>query len=112
VRFQRVLGFRHPFVCDGGKALFAPDGYFPDVTRLGSVRGGWDVIEFSPPYDASPAVRVLTSLFQFCSADVVFVGLSGDDEQAAQLRALPCESVHTITRAEAWSETILGPHLA
>jgi predicted mannosyl-3-phosphoglycerate phosphatase (HAD superfamily) len=109
VTFQRELGFRQPFVSDGGKALFVPHGYFPDVTRLGTVRGGWDIVEFSPPYDASAAVRLLTSLFQCCSAEVIFVGLSGDDQQAAELRALPCESLHTITRAEAWSEAILGP---
>jgi predicted mannosyl-3-phosphoglycerate phosphatase (HAD superfamily) len=112
VQFQRELGLRQPFVCEAGEAVFVPHGYFPDVTHLGAVRGAWEVIEFSPAYDGDPAVRLLTSLYQLCCGEVVFVGFKGDDRQAMQLRALPSECVNTIARAEAWRETILGPRVA
>jgi predicted mannosyl-3-phosphoglycerate phosphatase (HAD superfamily) len=45
-----ALGTRHPFICEGGNALFIPRGYFPfDIDNSREI-GGYDVVEFGRRY--------------------------------------------------------------
>lgn len=46
---QRALGLHHPFICEGGAALWVPQGYFCELPPLGS--GEWELIEFGRPRD-------------------------------------------------------------
>jgi hydroxymethylpyrimidine pyrophosphatase-like HAD family hydrolase len=108
--FQRELGLRHPFVCERGKRLFVPNGYFPELAHLGTVHDGWDVVEFGPQ-DPCAAVWMLASLYRLCASEVAFVGLTGEHHEATQLSPLPGECLNVIHRPEAWSEAILGPRL-
>jgi hypothetical protein len=110
LEFQRELGLRHPFVCERGRRLFVPRGYFPDVAHLGTARDGWDIVEFGG-HDACAAVWLLASLYRLYAGDVVFVGLTADAHQATQLSSLPPECLNATERAEAWREAILGPQL-
>jgi predicted mannosyl-3-phosphoglycerate phosphatase (HAD superfamily) len=48
---QHELGIKHPFICEGGAALYIPGGYFCDYVDLGLTGGDWEVIEFGPPRD-------------------------------------------------------------
>jgi predicted mannosyl-3-phosphoglycerate phosphatase (HAD superfamily) len=49
MRLQREAGLRHPFICEGGAALYVPGGYFCDLLDLGLTGGDWEVVEFGPP---------------------------------------------------------------
>lgn len=126
---QRDLGLRHPFVCEGGAALYVPRGYFREFSRLGEPRRRWDVVRFRLPRDAGDAIRLLISLYRACSApSVVVVGL-GDDwtdrdmlrevdvpvivrnhaiDQARLVRKLPTAYVTNAAGPGGWSEAILG----
>lgn len=75
IALQSALGVRHPFVCDGGASLYVPAAYFPELTRIGRFRDGWNVVEFKAPHDTGPAVRLLASLYRVCCGDAVIVGL-------------------------------------
>jgi mannosyl-3-phosphoglycerate phosphatase len=125
---QRDLGLRHPFVCEGGAALYVPRGYFPEFSRLGEPRRRWDVVRFRLPRDAGDAVRLLISLYRACSSgSVVIVGL-GDNwtdrdmlnevdvpvivrnravDQARLVRRMPAAYVTNAAGPAGWSEAIL-----
>src|SRR5688572_5957766 len=45
-----ALGIRHPFICEGGGALFVPRGYFPFATDNAREIAGYDVVEFGRTY--------------------------------------------------------------
>jgi len=102
---QRAHGVAHPFVCDGGATLYLPAGYFPELTRIGTSRDGWNVVEFRSRH-ADPAIRFLVSLFRMCSAETVIVGLAGSDDDRALLHEVdvPC----VVAGVAGWSEAILG----
>ena len=126
---QGRLGIRHPFVCSGGAALYVPDGYFPELRRIGSHRDGWNVVEFKPPFDTAPGLRLLVSLYKLCSTqDVTIVGLgeswsdrvlmhesdaavivaSGTADETRLRQTLPTAYVTLAQGAAGWSEAILG----
>lgn len=124
---QGELGFRSPFVCDGGGAVYVPHGYFPDLP-VGEPSGQWHVIRFDAR-DAGHAIRLLISLYRaWCADPVVVVGL-GDDStdrpwlsevdvpvivrndavnQVPLRRQLPAAYVTTAVGPAGWSEAILG----
>jgi len=125
---QRELGLRHPFVCEGGAALYVPRGYFPEFSRLGEPRRRWDVVRFQPPRDAGDAIRLLISLYRASAGSVVIVGL-GDDwtdremlrevdvpvivrnhavDQTRLVRKMPAAYVTRAPGPAGWSEAILG----
>lgn len=45
-----ALGTRHPFICEGGNALFIPHGYFPFEIDNSREIAGYDVVEFGRRY--------------------------------------------------------------
>lgn len=102
---QRAHGVAHPFICDGGATLYVPAGYFPELTRIGTFRDGWNVVEFRSR-QAEPAVRLLVSLFRLCSEKAVIVGLADGEENRALLHEVdvPC----IVAGVPGWSEAILG----
>ncbi len=73
MRLQRDASLRHPFICEGGAALYVPGGYFSDLLGLGLTGGDWEVIEFGPP-----RVEVATALRRAAEAAQVAVAMSGD----------------------------------
>jgi predicted mannosyl-3-phosphoglycerate phosphatase (HAD superfamily) len=125
---QEALGCRHPFVCDSGASLYVPAGYFPELTRIGSYRDGWNVVEFKAPYDTGHAVRLLTSLFRVSSERAIIVGLverwadrvllqeadvpvvvrSGDPDQLRLVESTPSAYLTTATGAAGWCEALQG----
>jgi predicted mannosyl-3-phosphoglycerate phosphatase (HAD superfamily) len=125
---QDELGIRHPFVSGGGASLYLPAGYFPELTRIGTSRDGWHVVEFREPHDTGRAARLLVSLYRLCSESVVIVGLGDtwDDrmllrevdvpvvvrrdgtDQTPLLHALPTAYVTTAAGPLGWSEAVLG----
>jgi predicted mannosyl-3-phosphoglycerate phosphatase (HAD superfamily) len=128
---QQELGIRHPFVSDGGAALYIPAGYFPELTRIGAERDGWNIVEFKPPHDTGHAVRLLASLYRLCRDEVVIVGLgdtwahrvllhesdvpvvvrSGAADEAQLVQSLPIAYLTNAPGAAGWSEAILGSAL-
>jgi predicted mannosyl-3-phosphoglycerate phosphatase (HAD superfamily) len=124
---QSELNIRYPFVAGGGASLHIPAGYFPEVTRIGAHRDGWNVIEFKVP-EAGHAIRLLMSLYRLCSDGVVIVALAdtaqhrvllhGADvpvivrtnnaDQQALLREMPSAYLTTAVGPAGWSEAILG----
>jgi predicted mannosyl-3-phosphoglycerate phosphatase (HAD superfamily) len=124
---QRELDLRYPFVADGGASLHIPAGYFPELTRIGAQRHGWNVVEFKVP-EAGHAIRLLTSLYRLCSDEVVIVALADTAEhrvllhavdvpvivrninadQQALLREMPSAYLTTAVGPAGWSEAILG----
>lgn len=125
---QRALGVRHPFVCGGGAALYVPSGYFPELTRIGSARDGWNIVDFKAPYDTGHAVRLLASLFRVCNERVVIVGIvdrwddrvllhyadvpvvvrSGRIDETRLVESVPAAYVTNTAGAAGWTEAILG----
>ena len=125
---QEALGCRHPFVSDGGAALYVPAGYFPELTRIGAYRDGWNIVEFKAPHDTGHAVRLLASLFRVSSeravivalverwadrvllqeADVPVVVRSGDPDQLRLIESTPSAYLTTATGAAGWSEAVQG----
>ena len=75
IRIQREAGLRHPFVCEGGAALYVPGGYFSDLLGLGLTGGDWEVIEFGPP-----RVEVAAALRRAAEASQVPVAAGADLE--------------------------------
>jgi mannosyl-3-phosphoglycerate phosphatase len=53
---RQAFGIFHPFVCEGGSAVFVPERYFG--AEIGTPRraGGYEAIEFGLPYDAVVAL--------------------------------------------------------
>ena len=48
---RQAFGVFHPFVCESGAAAFVPERYFgSDVDNTRKV-GGYQAIEFAPPYE-------------------------------------------------------------
>lgn len=125
---QRDLGIRHPFISDGGGALYIPTGYFPEVTRIGRLTGAWNVVEFRVPHGTGPAARLLASLYRLCADGVVLVGLAerADDcgllrevdvpvvvrgdgaDESVLLRDVPTAYLTDAAGPAGWTETILG----
>ena len=129
LRLQAGLGIAHPFVCSGGAALYVPAGYFPELTRIGRVVDGWNVVEFKAPQDTAPAVRLLLSLYKLCGgqdativalgatwqdrflmheADAAAIVASGTSDEGRLRESLPSAYVTLAHGAAGWSEAILG----
>jgi predicted mannosyl-3-phosphoglycerate phosphatase (HAD superfamily) len=124
---QRELDLRYPFVAGGGASLHIPTGYFPELTRIGAQRDGWNVVEFKVP-EAGHAIRLLMSLYRLCSEEVVIVALADtthhrvllhaadvpvivrndNADQQALLREMPSAYLTTAVGPAGWSEAILG----
>ena len=124
---QRELDIRYPFVAGGGASLHIPSGYFPELTRIGAQRDGWNVVEFKVP-EAGHAIRLLMSLYRLCSEEVVIVALADtthhrvllhaadvpvivrndNADQRALLREMPSAYLTTAAGPAGWSEAILG----
>jgi predicted mannosyl-3-phosphoglycerate phosphatase (HAD superfamily) len=124
---QAELGLRYPFVAGGGASLHIPAGYFPELTRIGAQRDGWNVVEFKVP-EAGHAIRLLVSLYRLCSDEVVIVALADtaqhrvllhaadvpvivrhdNADQQALLRDMPSAYLTTAVGPAGWSEAILG----
>jgi len=124
---QRELNVHYPFIAGGGASLHIPAGYFPELTRIGAQRDGWNVVEFKVP-EAGHAVRLLVSLYRLCSEEVVIVGLADTPhhrvllhaadvpvivrndkaDQQALLREMPSAYLTTAAGPAGWSEAILG----
>lgn len=124
---QRELGIRYPFVAGGGASLHIPAGYFPELTRIGAQRDGWNVVEFKVP-EAGHAIRLLLSLYRLCNEDVMIVALADsaqhrvllhgadvpvivrndDPGQEALQREMPSAYLTTAAGPAGWSEAILG----
>jgi mannosyl-3-phosphoglycerate phosphatase len=47
---QHELGIRHPFICEGGAAVFVPAGYFDGRVPRARPVAGYDVVEFGRSY--------------------------------------------------------------
>jgi mannosyl-3-phosphoglycerate phosphatase len=47
---QQEIGIRHPFVCEGGGAVFIPAGYFDFEVPNARERAGYQAVEFGWPY--------------------------------------------------------------
>ena len=124
---QNELGLRYPFVAGNGASLHIPVGYFPELTRIGAQRDGWNTVEFKVP-EAGHAIRLLVSLYRLCSDDVMIVALAdtaqhrvllhaadvpvivrnGSADQQALLREMPSAYLTTAVGPAGWSEAILG----
>jgi predicted mannosyl-3-phosphoglycerate phosphatase (HAD superfamily) len=124
---QRELGIRYPFIAGGGASLHIPAGYFPELTRIGAQRDGWNVVEFKVP-EAGHAIRLLVSLYRLCSDGVVIVALADSADhrvllhaadvpvivrndkadQQALLREMPSAYLTNAVGPAGWSEAILG----
>jgi mannosyl-3-phosphoglycerate phosphatase len=124
---QHELGIRYPFVAGGGASLHIPAGYFPELTRIGAQRDGWNIVEFKVP-EAGHAIRLLLSLYRLCNEDLVIVALadsvqhrvllheadvpvivrSHDADQEALLREMPSAYLTSAAGPAGWSEAILG----
>jgi predicted mannosyl-3-phosphoglycerate phosphatase (HAD superfamily) len=124
---QRELNVRYPFVAGGGASLHIPAGYFPELTRIGAHRDGWNVVEFKVP-EAGHAIRLLMSLYRLCSEEVVIVALAdtahhrvllhaadvavivrnNNADQQALLREMPSAYLTNAVGPAGWSEAILG----
>ena len=124
---QRELDLRYPFVAGGGASLHIPTGYFPELTRIGAQRDGWNVVEFKVP-EAGHAIRLLMSLYRLCSEEVVIVALAdtthhrvllhaadvpvivrtNNADQQALLREMPSAYLTNAVGPAGWSEAILG----
>ena len=127
IDLQLMYGMRRPFVSDGGAALYVPAGYFPELMRIGSLRDGWNVVEFKSA-DAGHAIRLLISLFRLCSEDALMIGLaeswsdrmllrevdvpvvvsSDETDQTRLVQSLPAAYVTQACGAAGWNEAILG----
>jgi predicted mannosyl-3-phosphoglycerate phosphatase (HAD superfamily) len=128
---QNELGIRirHPFVCDGGGALYVPCGYFPELFGLGETCGQWEVLRFHAAQDSGQAIRLVISLFRACSDEgIVVVGLADDWgdrallqevdvpvvvrnaalDQSRLIRKMPGAYVTEASGPAGWSEAILG----
>jgi hypothetical protein len=124
---QRELGFLHPFVCDGGSALYIPRGYFAELDGLSHGDEEWEVFEFGVR-DPARAIRLLASLFSVKEQDVLTVGFAcawkdrallaavevpivvrtGSPEQERLVRRVPGAYLTEAAGPAGWSEAILG----
>jgi mannosyl-3-phosphoglycerate phosphatase len=76
---QQELGLRGPFIAEAGSAAFIPHGYFPTTVESSRELAGYDVLEFSAPYDdvvqslgqAARRVGISISAFSEMSVDQV-----------------------------------------
>lgn len=122
------LDVQHPFVCDGGSALYVPRGYFSELSGLAESHDEWDVMEFQNAHGAADAVRLLVALYKSNFDDAVVIGLAdrwadrevleqvdvpvivrNDDADLHRLsRRLPAAYVTKASGPAGWSEAILG----
>jgi predicted mannosyl-3-phosphoglycerate phosphatase (HAD superfamily) len=124
----RELELQHPFVCDGGSALYVPRGYFSELTGVADPHNEWDVMEFRSARGPTDAVRLLVALYKSNFDDAVVIGLAdcwtdrgvleqvdvpvivrNDDAERKRLaRRLPAAYVTRASGPAGWSEAILG----
>jgi predicted mannosyl-3-phosphoglycerate phosphatase (HAD superfamily) len=122
------LELEHPFVCDGGSALYVPRGYFSELTGVAESHSEWDVMEFRAARGAADAVRLLVALYKSNFDDAVVIGLvdswadrgvleqvdvpvivrNDEAESKRLLRRLPAAYVTRAAGPAGWSEAILG----
>jgi predicted mannosyl-3-phosphoglycerate phosphatase (HAD superfamily) len=125
---QSELGIRHPFIAEGGTALYTPVGCFPELHGLGESAGDWQVVTFHSAPDAGPAVRLLLSLYRLQLDEIFVIGLGAEwrdrvllrevdvpvivrdeaSDQARLRRKVPHAYVTKATGPAGWSEAILG----
>jgi predicted mannosyl-3-phosphoglycerate phosphatase (HAD superfamily) len=84
---QAELGLRHPFICNGGAALYIPRGYFMELDGLTAGNAAWEVFEFGVP-DPARAIRLLSSLFSVSGEEILTVGFASDWKDRALLAAV------------------------
>ena len=124
---QEELGFRQPFICERGAALYIPRGYFEELDGLTSGDSAWEIFDFGVPEPAR-AVRLLTSLFSVRGEDVLTIGFGCDwddrmlldavnvpivvrqeeTDQARLFRRFPAAYVTAAAGPAGWSEAVLG----
>lgn len=124
---QRELGLRHPFICEGGAALYIPRGYFMELDGLASGDDEWEVFTFGTP-DPTRAVRLLTSLYSvrgeetltigfacdwqdralLAAVDVPVVVRTGSPEQQKLVRRVPGAYLTDASGPAGWCEAVLG----
>ena len=138
VRFQAEVGLRHPFIADGGAALFVPQHYFAPMRVRGVQLSGWERIDITAGAgDIRPALELLLSFFRAAAdGDLLVVGCAGNRHDAAVLeladvqvvvrpspppttqdddadhelllRSWPSAYLTTASGPRGWSEAILG----
>jgi mannosyl-3-phosphoglycerate phosphatase family protein len=87
---QRTLGLCHPFICEGGAALYIPGGYFSGLQDLGVTGGDWEVIEFGVPRaEVAAALRRTAASLQIA---IVTMDELSVDEVALECRLCPAEA--------------------
>lgn len=126
-RLQRELGLSGPFVCNGGRGLYIPRGYFEELDGLASGDAEWEVFSF-PTEDPARGIRLLTSLFSVRCEDLVTIGLGCDwvdrtllaavdvpvvvradgRDQGRLLQHLPHAYLTSASGGRGWSEAVLG----
>lgn len=124
---QRAFGQQHPFICEGGRTMHVPNGYFEDVQDLWPADEPWHVVPLGGA-DIGRGVRLLVSLFQVSGAEVLTVGLgcswsdralleavdvpviirSDASDQARLQKRIPAAYVTSATGPAGWQEAILG----
>lgn len=78
VDLQAQLGICHPFICEGGRALHVPSGYFEDLLAP-CVPSEWNVIEFGGRGEDAAlarAVRLLALLYWTQRDEGIVVGIT------------------------------------
>jgi mannosyl-3-phosphoglycerate phosphatase len=80
---RQTFGVFHPFVAESGAAAFVPERYFgSDVDNTRKV-GGYQAIEFAPPYD-----NVVDTVRR--AADRLGIGLMGFNDMSVEQVAREC----------------------
>jgi mannosyl-3-phosphoglycerate phosphatase len=65
---QQSLGLRHPFVSEGGGAVFIPAGYFPFDVPAARRIAGYDAVEFG-----RPSIEVIAALRRIAARERIAV---------------------------------------
>jgi len=135
IALQSELGFRHPFICQGGSTLYVPTLYFSEPIGLGRQDGSWTVIDCSrAPHttsgviDGAQPIRLLVSLYRVYWDDVLIVGVGSewrdrdllhevdvpvvvtrdDCDQTRLTRRFPDAYVTRASGPAGWCEAVLG----
>jgi predicted mannosyl-3-phosphoglycerate phosphatase (HAD superfamily) len=124
---QRALRLHHPFIADGGSALYIPRGYFPELDGLTAGDEEWEVFGFGVREPAR-AVRLLASLFSVKGEEILTIGFacdwsdrallaavdvpivvrSGSPDQERLVRRVPGAYLTEAYGPAGWSEAVLG----
>lgn len=126
-RLQEGFGQAHPYICDGGRTMHVPRGYFAEFQDLWPAGEAWHTVPLGAA-DIGRAVRLLVSLFQASGTEVLTVGLgcswedrtlleavdvpiiirSDRPDQGKLQRRIPDAYLTTAAGPAGWQEAILG----